>query len=69
MFITILLIFGNLFYSLFKGKKASSNPWGGVTLEWKVSSPPPLENFETIPTVTTEPYDFSQLKENTNDSN
>jgi cytochrome c oxidase subunit 1 len=69
VFITILLIFGNLFYSLFKGKKASANPWGGVTLEWRVSSPPPLENFETIPTITHEPYDFSQLKENSNDSN
>ena len=69
MFLTILLIFGNLIYSLFKGKKASINPWGGVTLEWRVSSPPPLENFETIPTVTHHPYDFSQLKENANDSN
>ena len=36
---------------------------GGVTLEWHTSSPPPLENFKVIPIVTTEPYDFSQLKE------
>ena len=69
IFVTIILIFWNLIYSLFKGKKANSNPWGGVTLEWSVSSPPPLENFEIVPTVTHEPYDFSQLKEKDNDSN
>jgi cytochrome c oxidase subunit I len=68
MFATILLIFGNLIYSLLKGKKASSNPWGGVTLEWHVASPPPLENFDEIPTVKHEPYDFSQLKEMDYDS-
>ena len=68
MFATILLIFGNLVYSLFKGEKASANPWGGVTLEWHVASPPPLENFDEIPTVSHEPYDFSQLKEMEYDS-
>ena len=42
------------------GKKAEANPWGGVTLEWTIPSPPPLENFEEIPTVTTGPYHFPQ---------
>lgn len=60
---TIFFIFGYLFHALRKGKKATSNPWGGVTLEWHIPSPPPLENFEKIPTITHEPYDFSQLKE------
>jgi cytochrome c oxidase subunit 1 len=26
-------------------------------LEWTVPSPPPLENFDTIPTITHGPYD------------
>ena len=30
-------------------RRRRSNPWGGVTLEWQVPSPPPTENFETIP--------------------
>jgi len=64
---TIFFIFGYLFHALRKGKKATSNPWGGVTLEWHIPSPPPLENFKTIPTVTHEPYDFSQLKEMKNE--
>lgn len=63
MGITLIIVFGNLIYSLRKGKKATANPWGGVTLEWHIQSPPPLENFHEIPTITHEPYDFSQLKE------
>ena len=39
------------------GKKAGDNPWGGTTLEWKTSSPPPVENFTYEPTVTAGPYD------------
>jgi len=52
---------------LIKGKKATSNPWGGVTLEWHIPSPPIQENFEEIPTITHKPYDFSQLKEMKNE--
>ncbi len=63
MLLTLTLVFGNLIYSAFRGKKASKNPWGGVTLEWQVASPPPLENFHEIPHVEHEPYDFSQLEE------
>lgn len=64
---TIFFIFGYLIHALVKGKKATSNPWGGVTLEWHIPSPPPMENFRTIPTITHEPYDFSQLKEMKNE--
>lgn len=63
MGITMIVIFTNLIYSAVKGKKASANPWGGVTLEWQTSSPPPLHNFNRHVEVTHEPYDFSQLKE------
>ena len=58
----ILLMFGNLIVSLRKGPKASMNPWGGQTLEWTVPSPPPLENFDVVPTVTTGPYDYSKYE-------
>ncbi|KAB2841294.1 MAG: cytochrome c oxidase subunit I, partial [Melioribacteraceae bacterium] len=63
MGITMIIVFGNLIHALLRGPKAKDNPWGGVTLEWHTASPPPLENFHEIPTVTHEPYDFSQLKE------
>ena len=54
----LVILFGNFVVALFKGKKAEDNPWGGVTLEWKVPSPPPHENFEITPTVTSGPYSF-----------
>ena len=47
--------------SLFQGKKAMVNQWGGVTLDWMTPTPPPLENFHEAPVVTTEVYDYSTL--------
>ena len=55
----LVIFFANLAVALFKGKKAAQNPWGGVTLEWKVSTPPPLENFKVIPVIEDHPYIFN----------
>lgn len=46
--------------SLRSGKAATANPWGGATLEWMTSSPPPTENFDRRPVVTHGPYDFAE---------
>jgi cytochrome c oxidase subunit 1 len=55
-----LLFLINLFWSLFKGKKASDNPWQATTLEWTVPSPPPHDNFSgKIPVVYHGPYEYS----------
>jgi cytochrome c oxidase subunit 1 len=54
----LVLFFANFIWALFKGSRAEGNPWGGVTLEWQIPSPPPLENFEKIPTITHGPYEF-----------
>jgi cytochrome c oxidase subunit 1 len=54
----ILLMLYNLLRSLRTGEQAGDNPWGGTTLEWTTSSPPPTENFEKIPEVTTGPYNY-----------
>ena len=56
----ILLVFYNLWRGLRYGEKAPANPWNGTTLEWQVPSPPPLENFEEIPVVDSEPYDHKR---------
>jgi len=52
----LILIYNLLKALLSKEKTTEINPWGGTTLEWTVPSPPPLENFEEIPTVTNGPY-------------
>ncbi|MFZ1321816.1 MAG: cbb3-type cytochrome c oxidase subunit I [Ignavibacteria bacterium] len=58
----ILLMAYNLINGIWNGKKCTEdNPWGGTTLEWTVPSPPPLENYDEIPTVTTGPYDHSYI--------
>ena len=51
----------NLIYSLFKGKKASSNPWDATTLEWSAAPSPPLPhvNFNKIPNVYRPAYEYS----------
>jgi len=54
----LILIFFNLVQGLRKGQRAGDNPWGGATLEWQISSPPPTNNFEKIPVVERGPYEF-----------
>ncbi len=47
-------------WSLKYGQKASANPWRAKGLEWeKVSSPPPQFNFDEIPVVTEQPYNYT----------
>jgi cytochrome c oxidase subunit 1 len=62
LFTGLVIMFVNLAVSLRRGQKTSANPWGGETLEWKVPSPPPHENFHEVPVVTTGPYDYSKYE-------
>jgi cytochrome c oxidase subunit 1 len=55
-----LLFFANFFWSAFKGKKASENPWEANGLEWSTPSPPPHGNWPgEIPEVHRWPYEYS----------
>ncbi|BFM41075.1 cbb3-type cytochrome c oxidase subunit I [Synechocystis sp. LKSZ1] len=57
---SVLPFIANMITSAYLGKKIGENPWQATGLEWTTSSPPPVENFETIPTVTEEPYGYGQ---------
>jgi cytochrome c oxidase subunit 1 len=57
----VAVMVGCFVHSLFAGKKAMQNQWGGVTLDWQTPTPPPLENFDTPPVVTHEVYDYTTL--------
>jgi len=50
-------------WSMRYGKRAGENPWGAYGLEWQIPSPPPTQNFEEKPVVTTEAYDYYAMKE------
>ena len=55
-----LIFVANLFWSMFKGKKASDNPWEATTLEWTTATPPPHDNFGgRTPVVHNGPYEYS----------
>jgi cytochrome c oxidase subunit 1 len=49
----------NFFWSIWRGKKTSDNPWDSTTLEWAAPSPPPHGNFAHPPTVYRGPYEYS----------
>jgi cytochrome c oxidase subunit 1/cytochrome c oxidase subunit I+III len=51
----LMMVAANLLVSLFRGEPAGADPFGGDTLEWSTTSPPPEFNFPVIPTVTS-PY-------------
>ena len=58
----LLIMVYNLVRGLFRKVDVPANPWGGVTLEWTVPSPPPVENFHTLPVITEDPYHFNPVQ-------
>jgi cytochrome c oxidase subunit 1 len=55
-----VLFFINFFWSAFKGKKATENPWEANGLEWTTPSPPGHGNWPgPIPAVHRWPYEYS----------
>jgi len=55
---SFLIFVYNMITSWARGPKAASNPWRSMTLEWQVSSPPPVFNFDEIPQVVGTPYEY-----------
>jgi len=49
-----------LFWSMRYGPPAGPNPWRAKGLEWETPSPPPTENFEEIPVVTEDAYNYAR---------
>ncbi|MEX2252865.1 MAG: cytochrome c oxidase subunit I [Thermoleophilaceae bacterium] len=56
--LSFLIFLYNIISSWRYGPKAEANPWRAHSLEWQVSSPPPLFNFDEIPTVVGGPYEY-----------
>jgi cytochrome c oxidase subunit 1 len=54
---TLVFVY-NMVSSWRGGPRAAANPWRALTLEWQVSSPPPIFNFDTVPTVVGGPYEY-----------
>jgi cytochrome c oxidase subunit I len=55
---SVVIFLYNVITSWARGPIASSNPWRAMTIEWQVSSPPPVFNFDEIPQVVGGPYEY-----------
>jgi cytochrome c oxidase subunit 1 len=49
--IGVLITVINVIRSVKRGRRAGNDPWKGNTLEWFVQSPPPPNNFDSVPRV------------------
>ena len=47
----VALFIVNVFITFRKPATAGDDPWGGATLEWATTSPPPEHNFDVVPVV------------------
>jgi len=56
----MLVLLGAIIVSWRSGVPSGSNPWQANSLEWLVSTPPPLENFDVLPVITEDPYNFGK---------
>jgi cytochrome c oxidase subunit 1 len=56
--LSVAVFIFNMVRSWQRGPRAVPNPWRAQTLEWQIDSPPPIQNFEQIPTVSAGPYEY-----------
>ena len=50
----VLVFVWAIWSSLRRREPAGDDPWGGYSLEWATSSPPPEHNFERLPRIRSE---------------
>jgi len=57
----LVLLYG-VISSWRNGAIAPMNPWHAKTLDWTVPNPVPLENFDVLPVVTSDPYGYGKAQ-------
>jgi cytochrome c oxidase subunit 1 len=58
----MLVLLGAVITSWTGGEPSGPNPWNSKTLEWLVPTPVPLENFEVLPVITSDPYTYGEAQ-------
>ena len=56
----MLVLLGAFIVSWRSGEPSGPNPWNAKSLEWMVPTPVPLENFEVLPVITSDPYTYGE---------
>jgi cytochrome c oxidase subunit 1 len=54
----LVFLFNTVYSMIFVRVRAESNPWRSKSLEWQVPTPVPVNNFERIPIIDSDPYDY-----------
>jgi heme/copper-type cytochrome/quinol oxidase subunit 1 len=52
--LSMLIALANFIITLRRPRNAPADPWGGNTLEWATTSPPPPHNFDALPEIRSE---------------
>ena len=56
---SILVFLANVLYSMLIARRpAEPNPWRSKSLEWQLPTPVPRHNFDRIPVIDSDPYDY-----------
>jgi cytochrome c oxidase subunit 1 len=57
--LSMLVFLANVIYSLIIVREpAEANPWNSKSLEWQLPTPVPVNNFDRIPTIDHDPYEY-----------
>jgi cytochrome c oxidase subunit 1 len=55
----MLVFLANVVYSMLIARKpAEANPWHSKSLEWQLPTPVPVNDFDRIPVIDSDPYDY-----------
>jgi cytochrome c oxidase subunit 1 len=54
----LIFVFNFVWSTVVTRQRETGNPWNSRGLEWQVSSPPPVDNFDAVPVVLTGPYEY-----------
>jgi cytochrome c oxidase subunit 1 len=56
---SMLVFLANVVYSMVIARKpAEANPWHSKSLEWQLPTPVPVHDFDRIPVIDSDPYDY-----------
>src|SRR5215470_1104586 len=57
-FSILIFVINFVWSTIIVRERETSNPWNSRGLEWQVPSPPPVYNFEHVPVVLSDPYEY-----------
>jgi cytochrome c oxidase subunit 1 len=57
--LSMLVFLANVLWSMLIARRpAEANPWGSKSIEWSLETPVPVHNFDQVPTIDSDPYDY-----------